>query len=100
MPVTARPGFHGLMNSVRWLCTGAFCLFAAAGSLAAGCGGGGGGGSGGACARLSDQCARCRNAIAQDQCFRATDLGLESTCQQLLDSGTYEPTGVECASPN
>lgn len=53
-----------------------------------------------ACQRLNEQCARCVNALAQDQCFRATELGIESTCQELLDSGTYESSGVECASPN
>jgi hypothetical protein len=63
---------------------------------AAACGGRGGGGTSDPCDRLSDLCSQCSNAQARAQCFQAVNLDLDSTCQQLLDSGTYAPGGVEC----
>lgn len=67
------------------------------GSFAA-CGGGGGGGGSSAtpCDQLTVQCDECVNTAAQARCYQAVNLGLDSTCQQLLDSGTYSSTGVEC----
>lgn len=76
----------------------ALLLSVSLGAAFSACGGRGGGGSGSSdpCDRLIVQCESCANANAAAQCFQAVNLNIESTCQQLLDSGTYAANGVEC----
>lgn len=50
------------------------------------------------CEQLVEQCEACPSELARAQCQQAVSLNLQETCQELLSSGTYEATGVECTS--